>query len=741
MKLPQISRTTRKGDVSVLVPLILVVCCLGAGWFFWISYQKKASKAAEKKLEEAQSISKIGEEDQDAKSVEEAEPEVVPEVTPEDVEPKVVKEEPEVVVPEKVEPEVVKKPEEEKPKVKTEVDLLLEKKFPLPHYKSLEVLVKNWQEVPQKAFPKQVQVHVSLNYQGKAGGESKMMESEHLAKPLALKSGQLTVVSLDDPQLKATVSLDDTDFKDRVRALYEQKKEEGIAKVLAKRELNRSKAEAYLQKQKSRGEQKKTRSSKGGHLSQSDYRKYGHKFRGDYWPEPKNGKNSEYDHEVPMGPICGVASVLYLKKEAKIVSLWKKGPGARAGLKEGDVLIAVGGKPFKEYGKKNADGPAGVPEALGLAMIKAQAENRPLELTVLRGGEKKIIKVELPPLPPFEKSMPEDARSQALAQSAAEYLLEVQKDDGLWNKNDYTNAWCGLALLATGNPKYSRAVKKAARSLAEHYDLGKNPSNKELINGGEDAGEPNNWKVCMSGIFLAEYYLATGDKAVLRAIDHCCKSMDIRLHPQNGRLGHGRDHYHLPYGGKGLVVVNVHAHLLWALASHIDSLKRNDWSKWELSYKAVSAAFGREGQVGYNFSARGGSQCTTRSGAMLIALNLTKRNKADARRMGKWLADNDQLFPDVHAMTFIGPIFGFSALKNTGKSSYKKAFQHYRWLFSLIQPVNYKQGVYYYSDRGNSGGDKYCNKRLVGNVMAVIVMASNRDDTLWMFGNRKKNWY
>jgi len=159
MKLPQISRTSRKGDVSVLVPLILIVCCLGVGWFFWISYQKKASKAAEKKLEEAQSISKIGEEDLDAKSVEEAEPEVVPEVIPEIVEPKVVKEELEVVVPEKVEPEVVKKPKEEKPKVKTEVDLLLEKKFPLPHYKSLEVLVKNWKDVPQKAFPEHPMRH------------------------------------------------------------------------------------------------------------------------------------------------------------------------------------------------------------------------------------------------------------------------------------------------------------------------------------------------------------------------------------------------------------------------------------------------------------------------------------------------------------------------------------------------------------------------------------------------------
>jgi len=604
----------------------------------------------------------------------------------------------------------------------------------------LEVLVKNWRAVPQKAFPKEVKVLVSLDYQNKTGKEHLMMDSDHLAKPVSLKSGQLTLASLESPQLRARVSIDETDFKDRVTALYEKRKKASIAKILAKRERNRSKAEAYLQKSKSKKDKKTPYSTaKRSRFSHSDYKKYGSKFRGDYWPEPKNGKNSKYDHEVPMGPICGVVSVLYLKKEAKIVSLWKKGPGAQAGLKVGDVLIEAGGKPFEKYGKKNADGPTGVPEALGLAIIEAQAENRPLELTVLRGGEKKIIKVALPPLPPFEKSMPEDARSQSLAQAAAEYLLDAQGGDGLWIRNDYTNGWCGLALLATGNPKYSRAIKKAARALAERYDLGAKPSRKELIGGIKKAPNANNWKVCMTGIFLAEYYLATGDKTVLRAIDHCCTSMEMRVHPKDGRLGHGG--IDLPYSGKGLVIVNVHAHLLWALASHIDALKRDDWSKWDLSYKAVSAAFGRNGEVGYNFSARGGTQCTSRSGAMLIALNLTGKNKGDARRMGKWLSDHDEWFPDVHAMTFIGPAFGFTALKNTGKSSYKKAFQHYRWLFSLIQPINYKQGSYYYSDRGNSGGDAYCNKRLVGNVMTLIVLESYRNNTLWMFGNRKKNWF
>ena len=644
-------------------------------------------------------------------------------------------------------PEVVVQPKVELPKVKTEVDLLLEKSFPIPSYKPLEELVQNWSDVPERAFPDEISVHVALDYQSQKGGGGQTMESGHLAKPVSFQQGEIEVVALDSPDLRAKVSMADTDFKQRVSALYEEKKEEKISKILAQRELNRTKAVEHLAKLKLKKEdeaKKEIKDQAQKNISkQGDFsaKRYGSKYRGDYWPVTKNGKNSEYDHEVPMGPIGGVVAVLYNEKEAEITGLWKKGPGERAGLKVGDVLMKVEGKKFSTYGRKNADGPSGVPEELGLAIIDAQAEERPLEVTVRRGGEELVIKIDLPALPPFGDEMPLDCvRSQSLITAAAEYLIEAQKDNGLWASNDYTSAWCGLSLLSTGNPKHAREVKKAARALAKKYDLGSSPSNKDLVNGTEDAGAESNWFVCMVGVFLGEYYLATGDKMVLDALDHCCRSMNIRVHPDNGRYGHGRDQHHLPYGGKGLVIINAHAHLMWALAAQVEGVENWNWDPWDLSYEAIEASFGSHGEVGYNFSARGGGQSTPRTGAMLTALALSERNKSDARKMGRWLGENNHLFPNVHAMTFIGPVFGFMGLKNTGKSSYRKAFDDYQWMFSLIQPANYDHGSYYYGDRGNSGGDEYCKKRLVGNVMALMVLNSYRDDTLWVFGNRTKNW-
>ncbi|MGB0774428.1 MAG: DUF6288 domain-containing protein, partial [Akkermansiaceae bacterium] len=453
-------------------------------------------------------------------------------------------------------------PQPEVAKEKTPVDLLLEKHFPLPDFKPLEEIVKNWQTVPKRAMPEKVTVNVKLSYSGDDSAQSLDEQAGHQAMPLMVVNKVVTLGNLQDPRARATVKIEDTDLQAQVGKLYQEKKQEAFAKVLEQREQNRDKAVAYLAKQNDQSGKEVAKkdtprlsdieddsdSADDGDFSA---KRYGKKYRNDYWAAPKNGKNSQYDHEVPMGPMCGIMSVLYEKREAKIISLWDKGPAARAGLEVGDLLIKVDGKRFDEYGKKAAAGGKGAPEQLGMAMIDAQGSQRPVVLTIKRKGEEMEIAVDLPAAPPFKEDFPKDCtRSQALSKAAAEYLLEQQdKGTGKWRANDYTNAWCGLALLATGEKKYASEIKKLARTTAKKYDLGTGPSKEELIEGGNGKGAASNWFVCISGIFLAEYYLATEDKMVLDALEHCCRSMDIRIHTENGRFGHSRDREHLPYGG------------------------------------------------------------------------------------------------------------------------------------------------------------------------------------------------
>lgn len=612
---------------------------------------------------------------------------------------------------------------------KSDLEELLERTFPLPDFPPLDELVEGWKNVPARAFPPQVTVNVALEYQNRAGAK-KTAPAGHQIQPLEVRDGRLLV---GFEEMRALVAIDDTDFKTRVETLYQEGIARAKAGVLAQREEMRAEVASLSEKAADSGPMKPvTRTALSSRIGAS----YGKEYRGDYLPEIQNGKNLTDRHEIAMGPIGGKVEVYYDKKEARILDLWENGPGARSGLEVGDLLTEINGKPFQIYGSKSADGPGGVPEQLGLAMVEAQA-GQPLELTVERAEREEKIRVELPALPPFSETFPANCeRSSALVEAAAQYLADNQNEQGLWRSNDYSAAWCALALLATGDPKYSREIRDAARAFAEEYAFSSTPSREELISAGGDAR--NNWKVCMVGIFLGEYYLATGDEKVRDALMHCCQRMEARTHPENGRMGHSQNQ--LPYSEKGLVIINVHAHLMWALAAQSQAMEWN-WDPWDLSYQAVALSIGNDNGVGYNFSARGGAQCGSRTGSMVTAQVLADRDTSDARRISSWLEENYHQFPNTHAMTSLGLIYGVMGLKNSSESSYRKCMDDYRWMFSLVQPANLEHGSYYYGQRKNHGGDGYCNRRLVGNYTTIMMLTSHRNDTLWMFGNRERNWY
>ena len=90
--------------------------------------------------------------------------------------------------------------------------------------------------------------------------------------------------------------------------------------------------------------------------------------------------------------------------------------------------------------------------------------------------------------------------------------------------------------------------------------------------------------------------------------------------------------------------------------------------------------------------------------------------------MGTWLNEHRREFPNTHAMTSLGIVFGFMGIKNSSENALRKCLDDYRWMYSLVTPANFDHGSYYYGCRSNHGGDGYCNRRLVGNWVSLITL-------------------
>lgn len=444
---------------------------------------------------------------------------------------------------------------------------------------------------------------------------------------------------------------------------------------------------------------------------------------GDWFPEPENDKDSA-TMTFPLGPIGAQARAVAGTREAEVLVVAPEGPGAKSGLLVGDVITHVGGKRLKEFGGDSSTGGEGPPRMIGLALLDAQENEEALELQVDRDETKIELDLELPPLPAFEKDFPMGcARSGQLLENSADWLVRSQDDSGAFPGGFYSSAFSGLALLATGESRYV----SRAKLTAEFFDY-------QI----QSSGVPDsNWHACASGIFLAEYMLATGDESPLASLRKCCEALVQRVDQKTGRLGHsGSD---LPYGGKGLVVTSAHAHLMWALAEKVGVPIDED--AWKLSYRSVEESIGSNGAVGYNFSIPGGdNQSMPRTGAMATALAVSERSKSHLRGMLNWISDTPEQLVHGHAQVSLSWVFGTMAMANGKPNEFFGLLEDNSWVFSLAQPYDASHGAYYVGSRGNIGGDSYLGYRQVANYSTVLMLAAASDRTLWSFGNRTKEW-
>ncbi|MDF1658947.1 MAG: hypothetical protein P1U58_15125 [Verrucomicrobiales bacterium] len=130
---------------------------------------------------------------------------------------------------------------------KSEIDLIIEEKYPMPAITPLMEIVDNWRNVPPRAFPSEVYATETVAFQlvvnGQSIGSSNVAPGTPL-KPQSLSGDQLLIANAANPGMSTTISVDKTDFKDRISSRYNEFVEKVNAEVLAKRTLAREKLEA-----------------------------------------------------------------------------------------------------------------------------------------------------------------------------------------------------------------------------------------------------------------------------------------------------------------------------------------------------------------------------------------------------------------------------------------------------------------------------------------------------------------
>jgi len=451
-----------------------------------------------------------------------------------------------------------------------------------------------------------------------------------------------------------------------------------------------------------------------------------------YKPKLVNSKNGDH-HDFPLGVLEATGRLIDGDNEILIMDVGKGGAAQKAGLLAGDRLVLVDGKNPSVFSKKTDTGLEGPQALLGQSLnLKSSALNPVLSLGVRRESEQLTLSVNLPPSLSFNLSHPISCKKRKeFLRGISEHLVDVQEKNGRWkpgvggDADVYTTAFCGLVLLANNDPSHLSSIKRGV-------DYVKKASIASIDLNDPKKG-PKNWQTAANGIFLAEYQLATGDKTYFEELKKCCDLLSKRV-TEKGTMGH---HYSIPYSDGGLIIINVQAHLAWALAEKCGH-PINEKS-WRDSFSEVKKSLDPEtGALGYSSRATWSPDIAARTGAMISALIVARREKIFAQSLASSLVRLNGRMRHAHAMSSIGLIFGFSGIKQGAPEEYERVMETWMPYLELTRlPYG---GAAFFGGKRNIGGDQYLGYSSIGNAMVGMVLAS-ADSRLFMQGGKEKFWF
>lgn len=223
------------------------------------------------------------------------------------------------------------------------------------------------------------------------------------------------------------------------------------------------------------------------------------------WEEPcKDGPDAEVPgFLVNMGP-TGARGIL--KERSFVVKhIFSKSP-AKGVLEIDDEVTGANGKRFSAHtfgGRDNGiEGPI---QDLGLAIEDSEGEDGILKLMVKRAGQSIEVDVQLEVLGRFADTFPVDCeKTKILSERANDYLI-----DNFGGVSSQGRCVAILALLSSDDSSAVKAGKRMVLEWNKPYDEG-----------------TWSWHLGFQGIALAEYYLLTGDRKVLKTLEKTLELLD-----------------------------------------------------------------------------------------------------------------------------------------------------------------------------------------------------------------------
>lgn len=340
-------------------------------------------------------------------------------------------------------------------------------------------------------------------------------------------------------------------------------------------------------------------------------------------------------------------------------------------LQIGDVVVGVDGIPFQKD----------LSVRMGNAINNAEGTTGALALQIVRQGKPLTVKFQLPILGNYSPTFPYQCpKTRLVFLQACDYLARHQLPHGAWDPLGSgiasTSAFAALALLSSGEEKYQKNIRAAVEFFL-------------LVN---DKGGLECWKLNHASIFLAEYYLQTGDPRVKAKLNELYK---LIRNQQLTQTAYPFWFSHQKFLGKdvtktsGYIYLGVNvsnALLAWSLMGEcgIEMDAEHTLGTWN----AVQVA-GPTGEMPYAAAAAqsgGDTDAWGRTGVLAVANHLTPGQMVYGKTIAGALGRQwDRLYFSSHATSAMGKMWGTLGTAALDQALFRKLMDKYRYSLALMR--------------------------------------------------------